>query len=161
MLIFFNTFILFKKLHISVKPEKILTYILYAISIVVAFFCLAKILSLAAGNIHMSDNISIDSPIPYIVSIIFIIPALAFSYYVNSRGTEAECFRCQFAAQSLRSHVRGGRSCFAIRSVVKITVLANAPGGLYECWYSSFAPSTSDLTDAQSVGPKLRTQWSR
>ena len=32
----------------------------------------------------MSDNISIDSPIPYIISLLFIIPALAFSYFVNS-----------------------------------------------------------------------------
>ena len=46
---------LFKKLHIKAKPEKALTYILYAISIIVALFSLAQILSLASGNIRISD----------------------------------------------------------------------------------------------------------
>lgn len=75
---------LFKKLHIKAKPEKVLTYIFYAISIVVAFYSLTKILSLAAGTIRISDWVTIDSLLPYFTSIIYIIPALAFSFFVNS-----------------------------------------------------------------------------
>ena len=75
---------LFKKLHIKAKPEKVLTYIFYAISIVVALYSLAKILSLASGDIRISDWVHLDSLIPYILSILFIIPVLAFSFFVNS-----------------------------------------------------------------------------
>ena len=38
--------------------------------------------------------------------------------------------------------IRDGRSCFAIRSVERVTVLANAPGRLYEYLYSSLHSST-------------------
>ena len=38
--------------------------------------------------------------------------------------------RAFFAAQCLCSLVRVGRSCFAIRSIVMVTALANAPGRL-------------------------------
>ncbi len=75
---------LFKKLHIKAKPEKALTYILYAISIIVALFSLAQILSLASGNIRISDWVDLDSLMPYFTSILFIIPPLAFSFFVNS-----------------------------------------------------------------------------
>lgn len=75
---------LFKKLHIKAKPEKVFTYIFYAISIIVAFYSLTRILSLAAGTIRISDWVTIDSLLPYMTSIIYIIPALAFSFFVNS-----------------------------------------------------------------------------
>lgn len=75
---------LFKKLHIKAKPEKVLTYILYTISIGVAFFALTRILSLAAGRIRISDWVTVDSLIPYISSFIYLAPALAFSFFVNS-----------------------------------------------------------------------------
>lgn len=75
---------LFKKLHIKAKPEKVFTYIFYAISIVIAFFCLTKLLSLAAGTIRISDWVTIDSLLPYLLSIVFLMPVLAFSFYVNS-----------------------------------------------------------------------------
>lgn len=75
---------LFKTLHIKIKPEKILTYILYAISIVVAFYSLAKILGIATGNIHLTRTLDTNPYAPYIASIVYIIPALAFSYYMNS-----------------------------------------------------------------------------
>lgn len=71
-------------MHIKAKPEKVLTYIFYAISIAVALFSLTKILSLAAGDLHISEGITIDSLVPYITSLLFIMPVLAFSYFVNS-----------------------------------------------------------------------------
>ncbi|MBO5476494.1 MAG: TraM recognition domain-containing protein [Clostridia bacterium] len=74
----------FKKLNIKTKPEKILTYIFYAISIVVAFFSLTRLLSLAIGSTHISDSITIDSLIPYGVALLYICPVLAFSFFVNS-----------------------------------------------------------------------------
>lgn len=75
---------IFKKLHIKAKPEKVLTYIFYALSIAVALFCLTKILSIAAGSIRISDWVSTDSLLPYGVSILFLLPVLAFSFFVNS-----------------------------------------------------------------------------
>ena len=74
----------FKKLNIKTKPEKILTYIFYAISIAVAFFSLTRILSLAISDIRISDWVTIDSLIPYGVALIYIMPVLAFSYFSNS-----------------------------------------------------------------------------
>ena len=75
---------LFKKLHIKAKPEKVFTYILYAIAIVVALYSLAKILSVAAGTIRISDWVTVDSLLPYGLAILFMVPALAFSFFVNS-----------------------------------------------------------------------------
>ncbi len=75
---------LLKKLHIKAKPEKFLTYILYALSIAVALFSLAKMLSLAAGDLHISRGVTIDSLLPYLASLLFLLPALAYSFYVNS-----------------------------------------------------------------------------
>ena len=75
---------IFKKLHIKAKPEKVLTYIFYALSIAVALFCLTKILSITAGSIRISDWVSTDSLLPYGVSILFLLPVLAFSFFVNS-----------------------------------------------------------------------------
>ena len=75
---------IFKKLHIKAKPEKVLTYIFYALSIAIALFCLTKILSIAAGSIRLSDWVSTDSLLPYGVSILFLLPVLAFSFFVNS-----------------------------------------------------------------------------
>ena len=75
---------IFKKLHIKAKPEKVLTYIFYALSIAVALFCLTKILRITAGSIRISDWVSTDSLLPYGVSILFLLPVLAFSFFVNS-----------------------------------------------------------------------------
>ena len=76
---------LFKKLHIKAKPEKVFTYILYAIAIVVALYSLAKILSVAAGTIRISDWVTVDSLLPYGLALLFMVPALAYSFFVNSR----------------------------------------------------------------------------
>ena len=75
---------LFKKLHIKAKPEKVFTYILYAIAIIVALYSFAKILSVAAGTIRISDWVTVDSLLPYGLALLFMVPALAFSFFVNS-----------------------------------------------------------------------------
>ncbi len=75
---------LLKKLHIKAKPEKVLTYILYFISILVAMFCVVKTLSLVSGDIYLFSPTSKNRILPYIVSLLYLAPALAFSFYVNS-----------------------------------------------------------------------------
>ena len=79
---------LFKKLHIKAKPEKILTYVLYGISILVALICVARLFGLAAGDIHLySPTVQgslFERLLPYIASVLFFVPALAFSFFVNS-----------------------------------------------------------------------------
>ena len=64
------------------KPERLFAYIFYTISIIVALFSLVKILSVAAGDVHMGDY-KINSLVPYAASIIFIMPVLAFSFFAN------------------------------------------------------------------------------
>ncbi len=75
---------LLKKLNIKTKPEKILTYILYAISVAVAFFSIVKMLSLAAYDLHISAGLTLDSAVPYLATLMFLVPVLAYSFYVNS-----------------------------------------------------------------------------
>lgn len=74
----------FKKLNIKTKPEKILTYIFYFISIVVAIVTFAKMLSLLTGDLQISHGIDIDSLVPYFISLLYIVPVLAYSFFVNS-----------------------------------------------------------------------------
>lgn len=79
---------LFKKLHIKAKPEKIISYVLYAISIAAALICVAKILGLAAGGVRLFNPAKegglIGRLAPYLLSVLFMIPPLAFAYFVNS-----------------------------------------------------------------------------
>lgn len=70
---------IFKSLHIKTKPEKILTILLYALSIIIAFYFATRMLSFWAGNIRIENNVS-----PYLYCILLAIPPLAYSYYVNS-----------------------------------------------------------------------------
>lgn len=70
---------IFAKLHIKTKPDKFLTYLFYILTIGVCIICLVKIIRFIFGDLVIQDNIS-----PYLYSIFFILPVLAFSYYVNS-----------------------------------------------------------------------------
>ena len=70
---------IFLKLHIKQKPNKVLTYFFYGITIVICIFCFAKMLKFIFGDIVMENNIS-----PYLYAIFFTMPVLGFSYYVNS-----------------------------------------------------------------------------
>lgn len=75
---------LFKKLHIKAKPEKVLTYIFYAISIVIAIYSITRMLALAIGSARISDWVQLDSLLPYVVSLAYLAPVLAYSFFVNS-----------------------------------------------------------------------------
>lgn len=70
---------IFTKLHIKTKPTKFLTCVFYGITLIISIFCLAKVIRFLFGDIVIKDNVS-----PYLYSIFFIFPVLAFSYYVNS-----------------------------------------------------------------------------
>ena len=61
---------IFKSLNIKIKPEKILTYIFYGLSIAVAFYSITKMLSFWVGNIRIDNNIS---PYLYAILIIFFV----------------------------------------------------------------------------------------
>ncbi|MEG1990229.1 MAG: TraM recognition domain-containing protein [Clostridia bacterium] len=68
-----------KKLNIKTKPNKLLTYLFYTISIILVLMSAGKMLGFLIGDPILDNNIS-----PYWYSICFFIPALAFSYFVNS-----------------------------------------------------------------------------
>lgn len=68
-----------KKLNIKIKVEKILTYLFYILSIIVALYSAAKMLSFWVGNIRIDNNIS-----PYLYAILLAFPPLAYSFFVNS-----------------------------------------------------------------------------
>ncbi len=68
-----------KKLHIKTKPNKLLTYFFYSLTALLVLICAGKMLAFLIGDPRLSDDAS-----PYIYSIWFIIPALAYSYYVNA-----------------------------------------------------------------------------
>ncbi|MEG1008310.1 MAG: type IV secretory system conjugative DNA transfer family protein [Clostridia bacterium] len=68
-----------KKLHIKTKPDKIISIFLYIISVIISFIFLIKIVSYIFGDARIVNNIS-----PYLFSLIFVIPVLAFCYYVNA-----------------------------------------------------------------------------
>ncbi|MEG2348308.1 MAG: TraM recognition domain-containing protein [Clostridia bacterium] len=70
---------LFNKLHIKTKPDKILTYILYTTLAIVCFFAVSKILIFILGDSRLTKAVS-----PYIISLLFLIPYLAYSFFVNS-----------------------------------------------------------------------------
>lgn len=70
---------IFAKLHIKQKPNKVLTYFFYIITIIICLICISKTIRFLFGDIIMNDTTS-----PYLYSIYFLMPVLAFSYYVNS-----------------------------------------------------------------------------
>ena len=70
---------LFKKLHIKTNPNKIICFLLYIISAVQVLLSISRMLSAIIGDAKILNNIS-----PYLYSIFFFIPVLAYSYFVNS-----------------------------------------------------------------------------
>ena len=61
---------------------------MYGISIIAALICIVKLLSFATDNTRMfntnSTNNLLQRLLPYLVSVLYMIPPLAFSLYVNS-----------------------------------------------------------------------------
>ncbi len=70
---------LFKKLHIKTKPDKVMTYLLYTLTIIVVFMCFSRILRFIFGSSRILNDIS-----PYMYSIYLILPCLAYSFFMNS-----------------------------------------------------------------------------
>lgn len=70
---------LLKKLNIKTKPNKLLTYIFYGITAFLVLICVGRMLGFLIGDPRLANNIT-----PYWYSIWFIMPVLAYSYYVNS-----------------------------------------------------------------------------
>jgi len=68
-----------KKLKIKTKPNKLLTYLFYGITIFLVAMLAGKMLSFLIGDPRILNN---DSP--YWHSIWLFMPVLAYSYYVNS-----------------------------------------------------------------------------
>lgn len=68
-----------KKLNIKTNPNKVLTYLFYGIILFIVFFALSKILMFAIGDANINNDVS-----PYMYCVWFILPVLAYSYYVNS-----------------------------------------------------------------------------
>lgn len=68
-----------KKLHIKMKPERLLTYIFYTLSIAIALFSFLTILRFLIGDARI-----VASTPPFLYAIYFFFPVLAYSYFVNS-----------------------------------------------------------------------------
>ena len=68
-----------KKLNIKTKPNKLLTYLFYGITIFITAMLVGEILTFLVGDPRISNNVS-----PYWHSVWFFMPVLAYSYYVNS-----------------------------------------------------------------------------
>ncbi|MDD2375942.1 MAG: type IV secretory system conjugative DNA transfer family protein [Clostridia bacterium] len=67
------------KLHIKTKPNKLLTYLFYSITIFITLISISKILTFLVGDPRIQNIAS-----PYWYSLWFMMPVLAYSYYVNS-----------------------------------------------------------------------------
>ncbi|MEG0873242.1 MAG: type IV secretory system conjugative DNA transfer family protein [Clostridia bacterium] len=104
---------LFKKLHIKTNPNKIATYILYAASAVLVLFSLSRMLGFFIGNIRVENDLS-----PYIYTLFIIIPALAFSFYVNSGLPKDDATRVKmyFVTVIILGVIVGSMSCTWINS---------------------------------------------
>ena len=70
---------LFKKLNIKTKPDKIATIFLYALTFILVFISVSRMLTFLVGDARIENNTS-----PYLYSIFLLIPPLAFSFFVNS-----------------------------------------------------------------------------
>ena len=99
---------LFKKLNIKTNPNKVATVLFYTLTSILVLFSLSRILGFMIGNIKVINNIS-----PYIYTIFLIIPALAFSYYVNSGipKNDENKVKIYILTTSLFGIILGGMTC--------------------------------------------------
>ncbi len=99
---------LFKKLHIKTKPDRILTYIFYALTAFVMLISISKILGLMVGNLRVINNIP-----PYLYAIFMFFPVLAFSFYVNSGIPKDDSTKVNvyFVTFGLFTTILGGMVC--------------------------------------------------
>lgn len=106
---------LFKILHIK-KPDKLLTYIFYGITIFLVLISLGRMLSFLVGDATIANNIS-----PYLYAIFLIFPALSYCFYVNSGIPKNDTNRINMyiITCSLLAIILGGMSCTWIKYYYK------------------------------------------
>ena len=134
---------LFKKLHIKTNPNKVLSFLLYGISIVIALFSLSRILSLLIGDAKIINNTS-----PYLYSLYIILPVLAFSYFVNSGMAKSDAIKIKMFifTFSITSIIVGGMSSSWINSGAWY-ILERLPNykEVLETYPELFAPAIKSL----------------
>lgn len=134
---------IFKSLNIKIKPEKILTYIFYGLSIAVAFYSITKMLSFWVGNIRIDNNIS-----PYLYAILITLPPLGFSFFVNSGIPKNDMQKVHMfiVTCSLLAVTLGAMSCTWINNIVWY-ILERIPGysEVLKWFPELFAPAVTTI----------------
>lgn len=99
---------LFKKLHIKTNPNKIMTILLYAITVILVFMSISRMLGFLVGDARIENKIS-----PYLYAIFLTIPPLAFSFFVNSGIPKNDRQKIKFYMVTciLFGVVLGGMAC--------------------------------------------------
>ena len=132
-----------KRYNIKVKPEKILTYIFYILTILVAFYSIAKMLSFWVGNIRIDNNIS-----PYLYAVLLTFAPLAFSFYVNSGLPKNDMQKVQMyiVTCSLMAIIVGTMVCTWINEIAWY-VLEKIPGyqSVLKYYPELFAPAVTTV----------------
>ena len=99
---------LFKKLNIKTKPDKIATIFLYALTFILVFISVSRMLTFLVGDARIENNTS-----PYLYSIFLLIPPLAFSFFVNSGipKNDKQKIKTYIITCVLFGIILGGMSC--------------------------------------------------
>ncbi|MDD3303713.1 MAG: TraM recognition domain-containing protein [Clostridia bacterium] len=99
---------LFKKLHIRMKPDKLATYLLYLITIILVLFSLSRVLGFMIGSARIQNNIS-----PYLYTLFIFAPVLAFSFFVNSGLAKSDIRKINMfiASCSMLGIIVGSMTC--------------------------------------------------
>lgn len=105
----------FKKLHIKTNPNKVISFILYAVSIVLVLFFISRTLSVLIGDAKLVNDIS-----PYLYSIFFLAPVFAYCYFVNSGLAKSDAIKIKMY-------------------IVSCSMLAMIVGGMAANWINSGA----------------------
>lgn len=106
---------LFKKLHIKTKPDKVLTYIFYLVSILIMLMSISRILGFLLGNIRIVNDIP-----PYLYAIFLFFPVLGFSFFVNSGIAKDDSTKVSvfIMTYSIFTTILGGMVCAWINNGV-------------------------------------------
>lgn len=70
---------IFNKLHIKANPNKVISVIFYIITIALVLIALSSMIGFLLGDARVYNDTS-----PYMFSVYFCFPVIAFSYFVNS-----------------------------------------------------------------------------
>ena len=105
------------------KPDKLFTYVFYALSTLIVLISLSNMLGFLIGNIRIVNNTS-----PYIYTLYILFPVLAFSFYVNSGipksdNQKVSMFMITFI---ILSTIIGNMACTWINNIIWY-ILENLP----------------------------------